>query len=299
MAEPRPKPEAEGNAARGIAWMVVATAFISLMHTSIRHLSADIHPFEIAVFRNLFGLVVVLPWLFRYGLAPFKTRRLKLLSLRAVVNVVAMLCFFQALSMAPLTEVTALAFTAPIFATVFAVLILGERVGGRRWMAIGIGFAGAFVVLRPGFASIDLGQVLTLVASVLWAFVLLIIKTLSRTEASVTITAYMSLLMAPLALIPAVFVWQWPSLDQLWWLAFIGFLGGCGQMAMTQALKEAPTNVVMPFDFLRLIWIAAIAYVAFAEVPDLFTWLGGVTIFAAGAYIAYGERRRGRSSAAV
>ena len=295
MAEARPQPETDGNAARGIFWMLVATVFISLMHSSIRHVSAGLHPFEITFFRNLFGLLVVLPWLIRYGLAPFKTRRLNLLGLRALVNVMAMLCFFYALSIAPLTEVTALAFTAPIFATVFAVLILGETVGGRRWIAIGIGFAGAFLVLRPGFTTIGLGEVLTLIASVLWAFVLLIIKILSRTEASVTITAYMSLLMAPLALIPAVFVWQWPSAGQLGWLVFIGILGGCGQMSMTQALKEAPTNVVMPFDFLRLIWIAAIAYVAFAEVPDLFTWLGGITIFAAGAYIANRERLRGKS----
>jgi drug/metabolite transporter (DMT)-like permease len=295
MAEARPQPETDDNAARGILWMVLGTLFISAMHSSIRHVSAGLPPFEITFFRNLFALVVVIPWLFRYGLAPFKTRRLKLLGLRAVINVVAMLCFFYALSIAPLTEVTALAFMAPIFATVFAVFILGERVGGRGWIAIGVGFAGALLILRPGFANVGLGEVLTLIASVLWACVLLIIKTLSRTESSITITVYMSLLMAPLALIPALFVWQWPTLDQLGWLAFIGLLGGCGQLTMTQALKEAPTNVVMPFDFLRLIWIAAISWFAFAEVPDLFTWLGGITIFVAGAYIANRERLRGKS----
>ncbi len=290
MSEAPEKPTSQNSALRGIFWMVLGTLFISVMHSSIRHLSDAIHPFEIAFFRNLFALIVIVPWILKYGWSPFRTRRIGLMSLRAVINVVAMLCFFYALSLAPLTEVTALGFTAPIFATVLAVVYFRESVGGRRWAAILIGFAGAFVVLRPGFAAVGPGEALTLVAAALWAIVLLIIKALSRTESSVTITAYMSLLMAPMALVPALFVWQWPNAEQLARLVFIGCLGGCGQMAMTQSLKEAPTNVVMPFDFLRLIWVAVIAYFAFAEVPDIFTWLGGAMIFAAGIYIAYRER---------
>ena len=272
--------------------MVLATLLISCMHASIRHVSDGVHPFEIVFFRNVFALIPVLPWAFKYGPSMFRTRRWGLLCLRAVVNVVAMLSFFYALSIAPLTQVTALGFLAPVFATVLAIAVFREAVGGRRWAAILLGFAGTIVILRPGFAAVGQGALLTIIAAFLWAGVLIIIKALARTESSATITVYMSLLMAPLALVPALFVWQWPTAEQLAWLVFIGILGGSGQMLMAQALKEAATNVVMPFDFLRLVWVTIIAHSAFAEVPDLFTWLGAVMIFAGGTYIAYRERRR-------
>jgi drug/metabolite transporter (DMT)-like permease len=118
------------------------------------------------------------------------------------------------------------------------------------------------------------------------------VKSLGRTDSSVTITAYMSLLITPIALIPALFVWQWPNAEQLAWLVAIGILGNIGQILMAQALKEAPTHVVMPFDFLKLVWVSSIAYFAFAEVPDVFTWVGAAMIVTSAATIAYRERRQ-------
>ena len=280
-----------GGAWRGIACMVLSTACFAAMHGAIRHLSDAIHPFEIAFFRNLFGVLVVVPWLVRLGLEPLRTRRFGLHALRAAVNAVAMLSFFTALSLTPLTQVTALAFSAPIFATLLAVVVFGERVRARRWTAIAVGFAGTVVVLRPGIDVLAVGPWLALASSLVWAVVMLMIKVLGRTESSVTITAYMSLLMAPITLVPALFVWTWPTVSQLAWLVGIGVLGGTGQLLMAQALKEAETQVVMPFDFLKLVWASIIAYFAFAEVPDAFTWVGGMMIFCSAAYIAYRERQ--------
>lgn len=275
----------------GVGLMFVSTFFFAGMHASIRHVSAEIHPFEIAFFRSLFALVVVLPWFIRLGIAPLRTRRIGLHGLRAIFNVGAMLAYFYALSIAPLAEVTALGFTAPIFATMLAALILGEVVRLRRWTAILVGFAGVMIIVRPGFDEIGQGQLLTLFSSLSWACALLVIKTLSRTDSSVTIISYMALLMMPLVLIPASFVWQWPTVEQLLWLILIGVLGGAGQLAMTEALHQADTAVVMPIDFCKLPWVAALAYLAFGEVPDLFTWIGGSVIFASTLYIAYRERR--------
>jgi drug/metabolite transporter (DMT)-like permease len=119
---------------------------------------------------------------------------------------------------------------------------------------------------------------------------MVIIKSLGRTESSLTITLYMSLVMAPLALIPALLFWQWPTEDQLFWLMVIGVLGGAGQMAMAEALKVGDTHVVMPVEFTRLIWISVIAYVVFEEIPGLYTWIGGGIIFFATAFIAWRER---------
>jgi drug/metabolite transporter (DMT)-like permease len=116
-------------ALRGVGLMFLGTFFVAAMIGSIRHLSATLHPFEIALFRNLFAVVVVLPWFYRYGIAPLRTQRLGLHGLRALFNIVAMLAFFYAVSIAPLPEVTALGFSTPIFATLLAALVLGEVVG--------------------------------------------------------------------------------------------------------------------------------------------------------------------------
>ena len=270
--------------------MFVSTFFFAAMHGSIRYVSATVHPFEIALFRNVFALVVVLPWFWRYGIAPLRTRRIGLHALRAIFNIMAMLSFFYALSITPLSEVTALNFTAPIFATVLAALILGEVVRARRWTAIAVGFLGTLIILRPGFEAIGLGQLLVLFSSLIWAGALLVIKSLGRTDSSATIISYMALLMIPLSLVPALFVWRWPDPFEWGWLIAIVVLGGIGQFCMTEALRQADTAVVMPFDFFKLVWVTAIAWLAFAEQPDLYTWIGGAVIFASALYIAYRER---------
>jgi len=283
-----------GNPLHGVGLMLGSTLLFAAMHASIRHLSADLHPFEMAFFRNVFGLLFVVPWIVRYGLVLLRTERIGLHLVRTAFNLMAMLSFFYALSITPLSEVTALGFTAPIFTTVLAVLVLREVVGPRRWAAIAIGFVGTLIILRPGFHEVGAGQLLTLFSSLAWACALMAIKTLSRTESSVTIIAYMGLLMIPASLVPAVFVWQWPVGAQWWWLVAIGLLGGAGQLCMTEALKQADTSVVMPIDFCKLIWVAVIAYLAFGEIPGLYTWLGGAVIFSSTMYIAYREQSRAR-----
>jgi drug/metabolite transporter (DMT)-like permease len=283
-----------GNPLHGVGLMLGSTLLFAAMHASIRHLSADLHPFEMAFFRNVFGLLFVVPWIVRYGLVLLRTERIGLHLVRTAFNLMAMLSFFYALSITPLSEVTALGFTAPIFTTVLAVLVLREVVGPRRWAAIAVGFVGTLIILRPGFHEVGTGQLLTLFSSLAWACALMAIKTLSRTESSITIIAYMGLLMIPASLVPAVFVWQWPEGAEWWWLVAIGLLGGAGQLCMTEALKQADTSVVMPIDFCKLIWVAVIAYVAFGEIPGLYTWLGGAVIFSSTLYIAYREQSRAR-----
>ena len=281
---------------RGIMFMLGSTLMAAGMNSAARHVTETVHPFELVFFRNLFAFAFVLPMLWRYGLGPLKTARPWAHTGRAALNTVNMLIWFTAISLAPLAEVVALGFTAPIFTTLLGILIYREKVGLRRWSAIMIGFSGTLIVLQPGFDTISPGHGLTLLAALMWAGVLLIIKSLGRTESSLTIVAYMSILMTPMSLIPALFVWVWPTWSELAWLAMIGFAGGIGQFLLAQSLREAEMSVVMPFDFAKLIWISAIAYVAFAEIPTLSTWIGGAVIFGCGLYIARREaqlRRKG------
>ena len=280
-----------GGNLRGILLMFVATICFSLMHALIRYMAGELHPFQLAFFRNAFGLLVVLPWFIRYGLAPLKTQRLGLHAVRSCINVMAMLMFFYAVSITPLAEVAALSFTAPIFATVLAIVVLREVVGFRRWCAIFFGFCGTLVLLRPGFETVSNGQLLVVLSSCLWACALIVIKILSRTESSITIITYLILLMVPLSAVPALMVWSRPSVEQLAITAVMGILGTFGQLLMTEAIKAGDTNVVMPVDFFKMIWAVLLGFFIFAEVPGITTWLGGAMIFGSITYIAYREHK--------
>ncbi len=280
------------NALKGIGYMLGATLAAAIMNSAARHVMETVHPFELVFFRNLFAFFFVVPMLMQTGFVVFRTRRLGMHVGRASLNTVNMLVWFMAVSLAPLAEVTALGFTAPIFATILSVVLLREAVGMRRWSAIAVGFAGTMIVLQPGFDTVSLGHGLTLTAATMWAGVLLIIKSLSRTESSMTIVAYMSLLMTPMSLIPALFVWVWPTWTELAWLVLIGICGGAGQYLLAQAFHEADISVVMPFDFTKLVWVALIAYLAFSEIPEWTTWFGGGIIFASTLYIARREAQR-------
>ncbi len=288
--------QAQTGVTRGIVMMLLSTVGFSVMHVMIRHLAGSLDPIQIAFFRNFFGLVVFLPWFLRYGFAPLRTKQWKLHGLRAVLNVCAMFAFFTALGMTPLARVTALGFTAPLFATLLGVVVLGEVVRLRRWTATICGFLGTLVILRPGFAEIDLGSLLVLFSALLWGCTLIVIKVLARTESSLTITSYMNILLTLLSLVPALLVWRTPEGMQWLWLLAIGVVGTLAQLAITQSLKEADTGVVMPFDFLKLIWVAVMGYLFFAEVPGTFIWLGGAIIFASATYIAIRESRLAREA---
>ena len=278
----------EGNS-RAVLLMVVGTVFFSSMHALIRFMSADLHAFELAFFRNLFGVLVVLPWMLRSGLAPLKTKRLGLHSVRGLLNGIGMLMFFYAVSITPLADVIALSFTAPIFATILAIVFLGEVVGSRRWAAIFVAFLGTMVILRPGLMEITQGQFLVMASAALWACSLIMIKVLSRTETSITIIAYMIIFQVPVSGLAAATVWITPSLEQVCVMAIMGMLGTVGQWLLIEALKEGDTNVVMPFDFLKMIWAVLLGFLFFNELPDIFTWIGSSIIFLSTIYIAWRE----------
>lgn len=281
------------NAVRGISWMVLFTLGTAVLHASIRHVSQDLHPFEIAFFRCLFGLLVIVPWLVRFGMEPLKTARGGLLAARGFFNTLSMLVYFWALSVTPLANATTLAFTAPIFATLLALLLYRESIGVRRAIAIAAGFFGVLVVLRPTAGTVSTGELAVLFSAFTFGACIIMIKSLGRTESSVTIVAYMSLFMTPMTFIPALMVWSWPSAEQWAWLVFMGVIGSASQMALAEALRAAETPVVMPVDFVKLIWVAIIGYFAFGEVPDVFVWAGGILIFSATAYITYREHMLG------
>ncbi|MEL6374682.1 MAG: DMT family transporter [Pseudomonadota bacterium] len=284
---------------QGILLMVLSTVLMSVMHVLIRYISDDLHSFQIVFARCVFGAIVFLPVIHRHGFSFMRTRRLPLHVLRSGLNAFAMTAFFTALAMAPVARVTALGFTAPLFTALIGVLLLGERFRMRRWAAIAVGFAGTLIILRPGMIPLDLGSLLVLGSAAIWGVTMAVIKVLGRTDSALTITGYMTLLLSLFTLGPALWVWQWPSMTV--WLALIaiGVTGTLGQLMLTESLRVADSTVVLPFDFLKLVWAAALGFLIFAEVPDLFTWVGAAVVFGSSFYIAYRESvlRRARRKA--
>jgi drug/metabolite transporter (DMT)-like permease len=277
--------------ARGIVLMLAATLLFTVMGICARAASERIHPFEVVFFRLSVGVVLLLPLLIAHGLKPFHTRRFGLHLWRAVLHVVEMLIYFTGLAMIQYAQVQALTFTTPLFAALLAVLVLRERIAGRNVAALIVGFVGAMIVIRPGVVPVETGSLLILLSALGWAAVILVVKRLTLTDSSVTITSWMIVLMSPLALVPALFVWVWPTWQEWLLLIVAGLAGTLGQLAVTQAFRVADTTAVLPFDFAKLIWAALLGYLVFGEVPTLWTWIGGTAIFACGFYLALRERR--------
>ena len=269
--------------------MLGAATVLTCMHATVRHVSADLHPFEITFFRNLFGLAAILPLAIRAGKSSIRSRQPRLQLLRSGLGLVAMLAWFYGLSVVPIAEATALSFTSVIFGSVGAALLLGERMRLRRWSAVVIGFFGVLIILRPGLAAFNPAGLIVLLSSVCWAAALLTVKRLSSTDSVVCIVTWNSVLLTALSLPVAIPVWVTPTFEQLGWLLLIGVLATLGHLAMTSAFKSSDATVVFPVDYTRLIWASVIGYFAFSEVPDVWTWVGGTIIFASTTYIAYRE----------
>ena len=276
-----------------MVFMLAAALFLTVMMAAIRHVAGETHPFVIVFFRNVFGFLILSPAIVYRRFEPLRTRRLGLHAARSGACLISMLLLFMGFSLIPLAKATALQFSAPLFATVLALVVLGEIIRARRIAALVVGYVGTLVILRPGIIDVDFGSLLVLAGSATWGLGMILTKVLSRTESSLTIVSYMTLFSTPFALVVALPFWETPSSGQFAWLMAIAALSTAGDFCVAQAFKDADATAVIPLDFTRLVWAAVIGFLAFAEVPDAGTWLGGTVILAAVIYIAYRERVSG------
>ncbi len=279
--------------------MIAAALGFSVMNALVRVAAAELDPLQIAFFRNFFALIFMLPWLARVGRAGLRTERLGTHICRSIVALGAMSCWYYSITILPLGQAVALNFTVALFATIGAALFLGEIVRARRWSATLIGFAGVLIVLRPGGGEVTLAMSLPIVAAFFMAVSVLLVKSLSRSESPAVIVLYMNLILTPLSLIIALFVWRWPSWPVLGYLVLIGLLGAVAHLALVRAFAKADASAIAPLDYTRLPFIAVIAYFAFGEVPDPWTWLGGTIIAGSAIYIARREAQVARERPAT
>jgi len=283
------------NPTRGLLYMFLATIVLACMHGMVRFLGNDLHPFVIVFYRNLFGLIAILPLVFNAGLSSLKTSHPRLMILRSLSGIIAMLTWFYGLAMVPTAEATALSFTAAIFTALCAFLFLKEKMRVRRWSAIAGGFVGVIIVLQPSTENFNPFMLLILLSCVFWGVSVTIVKFLTRTDSTTSIVAWMSILLTAMSLPFALYYWEWPTTDQLLLLISMGILGTLGHLAMARALSLAETTAVMSIDFMRLVWAALIGIYFFGDGFDVYTWIGALIIFASGLYIIFRESTKAGS----
>ncbi len=281
---------AERTAFTGVLLMVVVAVLASIDAVIVRSVSPEVHPFTIAFTRALFGLIAILPWvLARPKLLQSQYRTLH--AVRAALKLAALTSFFAAFAQSSLADVTAIAFTAPLFVTVGAWVFFAEKPKRSRIIAMVFGFLGVLLVLRPGHDSlISSGLLLALLGALFSATVQLMLKPMSGRDGTQTLVAWNLILTVPLAAVFAAFVWTPLTPEQWGLLALQGLLGAISMGCVTQALSLAEASLVAPLDFLRLPFVALLAYLFFGQSVSMTTWIGGAVIFAATLIMAHSAR---------
>ena len=286
---------------RAALLMLASTFGFGLMAICIRLASQTEPTWEVAFFRNAFGLLSLLPMLLwpvlRQGgqrpLARFaahvRTTQLPRYFIRCGIGIVSMFCGFWAIGHLPLAQAISLAYSSPIFITIAAALWLGERVRLRRWAAVAAGFVGVLVIVQPWSHAFTGGTLVAVGAAMMNALVAIQIKQLSRVDKADTIVFWTYVLWVPMSLLPALFVWHPPQGIAWLWLALSGVLGTVGQLLWTRALKLGEVSALTPISFVQLVIVTIAGWLWFDERIDRWTLLGAGIIFAATAYIAHRE----------
>jgi drug/metabolite transporter (DMT)-like permease len=290
---------------RAAGLMLASTVGFGLMAVCIRLASRTESVPEVAFFRNLFGLLALLPVLawpaLRRGQRlgahlrdTLRTAQLSRYLLRCAIGVVSMWMGFWSIAHLPLAQAVSLAYSSPIFVTVAAVLLLGEKVRLRRWLAVAAGFVGVLVIVRPWSHAFTPATLVAVGAAVITAIVAIQIKQLSRHDGPDTIVLWTYLFWVPLSLGPALYAWHPPQGLAWLWLLLSGVLGTVGQLLWTRALKLGEVSALTPISFVQLVIVTVAGWLWFGEVIDRWTLLGAGIIFVATAYIAHREARLAR-----
>ena len=270
--------------------MILSGVCFVAMHSAAKYLADEVHIFEIVFLRCALVVVILSPFLFKEGKKSLFTKQPKNQIYRIVTNSIAILLFFYGLSISPLSLATVLNFTAPIFTVIFAVIFLKEKLTTHRLISLLLGFIGVMCVLRPDL-SLNVGGLLVLLSSLVWASSLIFIKKLTKTDSAVTISLY-----AGVGMMPATFAAAYPYLEeinfvQFLFILFIAVSGTTAQTLLNSALKRGDLSFLLPLDFLRLIWSVLLGIALFGESTSVFLWLGGLFILGATTLIVTSERK--------
>ncbi len=266
----------------GALFILLGEAMLGIMGGIIKHLSSDLSTQQVVFFRNVAGLIMLIPILLKTGFSELKTQRFHWHLMRALVGLSAMYCFFFVLARMPLAEAFLVKLTSPFFMPIIAYVWLKESIGPNTRWAIIIGFIGVAFILRPGTDSFSYFAIIGLIGAALAALAKVTIRKMGDTESSVAIVFYFGLISAVISAPPAFYAWQEVP-DTAWgWIVAMGAIATLGQLALTQAYRIAPTGKIGIYVYSSVIYGAAMGWVFWGEVPLWSTWLGSAFIIAAG-----------------
>jgi drug/metabolite transporter (DMT)-like permease len=226
------------------------------------------------------------------GMALVRTSHWRWHALRAAMFIVMTGLNFWALQYLQLTVTTAIQFTVPIIIALVSALLLGEKVGTARWIAILAGFAGVLVIIRPGSTEFHPAMLASVANTVLYAIFMLLTRRLAAYDSPETIQ-YLPAVGAAVALTPfAIASWEWPDTGVEWTVAcLLGVLGGTGHYLLAVAHRYASSAVLSPFAYQQVIYMTIFGYVVFGDVPGAPVWIGAAIVIASGLYLFHRERR--------
>ena len=275
-------PTVTASPRRAAAWMAGWLAAMVVMAVAGREAARSLPVFQIMELRSLLGFVLLWPLLHASGgLAAMRTRRLRRHVARNAVHYAAQFGWFVALTLIPLAQVVAIEFTMPVWTALLAVALLGERVDVARIVAVALGVVGVVVIVRPGLAHVEPGQLIALAAAVGFAVSVILVKSLTATESTVAIVFWMLVVQSAIGLVPMLAVWRTPSAAVVPWLVVIAFCGTYSHFCNAQALRYADATLVVPIDFLRVPLTAVAGWLVYNERIDAFTVVGAGLILGA------------------
>lgn len=266
------------------AWMAGWLTLMVVIAVAGREATRELSVFQIMLMRSVLGMALLWPLVHAAGgLSAMRTPRLPQHAARNVVHYAAQYGWFVALTLIPLAQLVSIEFTMPIWSAVLAVFFLGERMNGRKWLAVVLGLVGVAVIVRPSAGTVDAGQLIALACAFGFAISVVLVKSLTRTEAAITVIFWMLVIQSAIGLVPALLVWQWPSAQTWGWVLVVAFCGTYSHYCFARAMQHADTTVVVPMDFLRVPLTALVGWLVYSEQVDLLTGLGVLLILAGNA----------------
>ena len=287
-----PRRERPDNRERAVLFMLIAALLLPAINACAKFLS-DFSVFQITWARYAghfaFMLILFAPG---NGLAMLRSSRPSIQLTRSALHCASAFLTFTAVTIVPLATATAINFSAPLMVTALAPLLLGERIGLPRALAVAVGFAGAMIVVRPGLGGESFAVGLLLCSAVASANIQILSRKVAAYDRALTSNTYMVLVGFVLMTIPLPFVWRTPAtaLDISVFI-IIGVLGGIGHYFLVRAFEMAPAAFLSPFNYAQIIGATALGYLLFGQLPDLWTWVGAAIIALSGMFLLVNERR--------
>jgi drug/metabolite transporter (DMT)-like permease len=276
--------------AKGIMLFLIGAVGFSFMVACIKWMGQTYNVFQILFIRQLIMVAFVVRAFSDNPIAALKTDQLGLQFIRIASALIAMSCGFTAIIHMDLATATAIGFSKAFFITIFAIFILGEVVGIRRWSAVVIGFLGVYIMLRPSIDGVSFYEILAIIGSAGAGLAMVCIRKLTRTEKPITILAYQAFFVGLAITIPAIYFWKWPEFYDWLVLITIGVIGYFAQRFNIIAYKYSEASLLGVLDYGRIIYATLIGIFWFNEIPNIYTFIGAAIIILSTAYTINRER---------